>query len=334
MKAHNLYKYLLPLILLTCFYEPLAAQMALLPEMMPPAPTATQASRKKAATENKFYVKVYGYYGLLSPGSFSGKGAPSESVSTSYSFFSNTRTTARSSDYNFKDPFGSGFRVGGGIGYVINDFINIGLDGEYLLGNSAFESYVITTQNVTSLYSFTTAPPPPPTTATTKFTNVNSEYQYRIVNIIPNITFKAVSKPEYYIYNRLGVIIGIPTQLDNITTSLNTYPAPRASDFDEDKTTIELQKSIGLGYQAALGVQFRISNSLRGFVEVVASNVQLKSDGYEIKKREFRFKTGAAAEKSGETPLKDIGDAVTVSGVNLKIPVSSIGLGAGLVVRF
>jgi hypothetical protein len=270
--------------------------------------TSARSSSYRTATENKFYVKAYGFYALLTPGAF--RGIPPSPPAQNGS----GNVVVTNSGYTSSEAFGGGLRIGAGVGMVVNDFINVGIDGEYLLGNAVTESY-----QVASVYNGTS----------TIFTKVSSSYPYRIVNLIPNITFKAVSKAEYYIYNRIGVVVGIPTQLDYVSSSYNTYSYRNASDFYEYLTEYEFEKKIGFGYQAALGIQFRLSGSLRGFVEVVASNLQLKSTSYVVKDASVRYRIDTESENT-EPRTK----GQTVSGLDIKMPVSSVGIGAGLVFRF
>ncbi len=303
MKTNRILTTTLCLLLCALVRLPIFGQMAPEPNPMPNRP---ESSAYKAADENKFYVKVYGFYGLLAPGGFSGLGLGDVSVNR---FF----TLSVNSDYKVKKPFGSGLRAGGGIGYVVNDFINIGVDGEYVLGSTTTESYLVTTTTGGIISS-------------TK--KVQLDYDYRLINIIPNITFKALSKPEYYIYNRLGIIVGIPTQLGYVSTSRTEYPLPRLADFRKETSTVELQKNIGFGYQAALGIQFRIGGSLRGFFEVVASNLLLKSNESTAKKETRTFAAATPPEKI-ETKKDE-----KVSDLQLSLPVNSIGVSAGLAFRF
>ncbi len=331
MKTNRILTTTLCLLLCALVRLPIFGQMASEPNPMPNKP---ESSAYKAADEKKFYAKVYGFYGLLAPGGFRGQGVTPPTSSRTYTTTGYTQSTTATSDYSSKNAFGTGLRVGAGIGYVINDFINVGVDGEYLLVNVASESYVITSQRV-SYVNLTRAS----ATTTPYIASVTSEYPYSIVSIIPNITFKAVSKAEYYIYNRLGIIIGIPIQLDYTSSLLYKYPVgnpPVAStDFYEEKSTNEFEKGIGFGYQAALGVQFRISGGLRGFVEIVASNLQLKSDGYDVTKRQYRYKFGNENENGFDAKLEELPeDQRRKKGLNLNMPVSSIGLGAGLSLRF
>ncbi len=139
-------------VLSACLCLPAFAQMALDPEPM----NGQSKSFSYKAAESKFYVKVYGFYALLTPGGFSGQGTPF-SVVPSDNSITRFGTTTTYSGYTTKNPFGSGLRAGAGIGYVINDFINIGVDGEYVLGNVATENYATIVRN-----SFDKNAPPEP----------------------------------------------------------------------------------------------------------------------------------------------------------------------------
>lgn len=297
--------------------------------------------------EKKFYIKAYGFYALLAPGGFRGQGAPATTTTVrppvifgTYTVTPTTQTS--SSDYNSKNTFGSGLRVGGGMGLVINDFINLGIDGEYLLGNQTTENYMLTSKTI--LVS-------KPTNATTeeanytsssfeKYTSINElMYKCRIFNIIPNITFKAVSKPEYYIYNRLGLVIGIPGQLSYSTTEITTTPRPLypgINDYKTTKRTYDLEKGMGLGYQAALGIQFRISESLRGFTELVASNQQVKTDKSTLTDAQYKQSSPGSTDPNNnqfqKEELKE--DDKVKTGLNWTMPVHSVGLSVGLSLRF
>src|SRR5664279_1995655 len=67
---------------------------------------------------SKFYVKLYAGYGLLTPGSFR--------------FTSQSLTTFEVSSTGM----GSGLHFGGGFGIILNDFINLGIDADYLKGKT------------------------------------------------------------------------------------------------------------------------------------------------------------------------------------------------------
>jgi len=297
-----------------------AAQMALPPE--PGSATLSTRASRKAVAENKFYVKAYGFYGLLTPGGFSGQGVPPAASSTSsYGGASIYRYITRSSDFRVENSFGAGLRVGGGVGMVLNDFINVGIDGEYLMGNNATESY-----NIIKEVSVDNGTP-----TVEEMYKVRKEYSYRVINIIPNITFKAVSKSEYYIYNRLCVCIGIPTQLSYIE-SINAIDD--GVPYMVEATT-EFDKTIGLGYQAALGVQFRLGERLRGFAEIVVSSVQINVNSKTLTNLlETEDGTTQQIPITPDIDGNDLGIIRQADNLNLKIPVAAVGIGAGIVFRF
>ncbi len=105
-----------------------------------------------------------------------------------------------------------------------------------------------------------------------------------------------------------------------------------ANDSYQDTNTNEFQKNIGFGYQAAVGVQFRISDGLRGFAEIVASNIQLKSDGYTIKESISLDEVGGVEKPPADNELTESQRQKT--GLNLTLPISSVGVSAGLALRF
>ncbi len=187
-----------------------------------------------------YFAKVYGAYGLFTPGSFK---------PVSYS-------SVNSQTY-FKVPktgLGGGVRIGAGLGMVLNDFLNLGIDGEYHIGNKISSGGDYSGTNYTY--------------------NNNTSLEYTILSIIPNITFKAISQPKYYIYTRLGPLIGIPLKMDGVYT-LRYDNNGNVTDY-YTKTKYELKTS--LGYLAAIGVQVRISDAIRGFGEIGAYGLSFKRD--------------------------------------------------------
>ena len=317
--------------LLMCVCASASAQVAVAPDAGN-AP-AVKSMPNVEIGEKKFYLKAYGFYNLLSLGGFRGLGAPPTSTSTRRTTTNNvttsSTTTRSSSEYQNENPFGSGLRVGAGIGYVSSSFINLGLDVEYQRDNGTSESYFTTSETVSRQGNTQTITIP-------NTADVRSDYTYRLLSIIPNVTFKAVSKPQYYVYNRLGLIIGVPTQLAYTTIELYKYPqSGNASDFYQLTTTNEFKKHVGFGYQAALGVQFKLTSALRGFAELVASNLQLKTDSYSITKYTYEYKFGNNPVETEELDPSELSeDTRERTGLDLAIPINAIGVSAGLMYRF
>ncbi|MGA0560252.1 hypothetical protein ACO2Q8_26550 [Larkinella sp. VNQ87] len=270
--------------------------------------TAVSSPRKLKATESPVYVKVYGFYGLLTPGSqITSSSTSNSSGSTSTSFKTNKR------------GLGAGPRTGIGIGLIISDFINLGIDADMLFGAP------ISTANSYKGTNYTY--------------NNTSSTTLRVLSITPNITFKALSRPAYYIYNRLGVVVGKVMDYKGVQDSEN-IPAAGASTISN--TTEEYTKNtLALGYQAALGIQFRLSQSLRGFVEVVAYNQSFKPR--ELHNVSVSTRNGGIMNQSSYyVEYKDQGEYTTTNrdgdevyqGPSYNVAMNSVGVGAGIVFRF
>ena len=91
------------------------------------------------------------------------------------------------------------------------------------------------------------------------------------LSIIPNITFKAFSKPTYYFYTRLGVVVDIHTSLE-LTGRDSTYTSSGGNTYEFITTGDEKYSyHVNIGAQVAVGLQFRITEVLRGFAEIAGS---------------------------------------------------------------
>ena len=273
-----------------------------------PVNTAKAPRQPKATIEAPYYVKLYGFYGLLTPGS---------QVTTSY-----TSGQSGMTNTGFKNNatgLGAGPRAGIGVGVIVSEFINLGIDADMLFGST------LTTENNYKGSNYTS-------TGTTSTT-------LRVLSITPNITFKALSRPAYYIYNRLGLVGGIV--MDYKTTSNSLYAPTTGASTTTISETNYRENSLAIGYQAALGIQFRLGESLRGFSEIVAYN------------QSFRPKESlytSTSTKSGSTPTKSTyiyqykteGEYTTTKqdGVDVyqsassNVVMNSVGVGAGILFRF
>lgn len=211
--------------------------------------------------ESKFFVKVIGGYAFLAPGSLT------------------TVNTFRQGMFEeSRQKFGQGLRVGLGAGYILNDNINLGIDVIYHKG--AKLDLTKTVDNQTDVFTPTNS-----TVEYLKITNVASStiFNYNILNIVPHITFRAISKPNYHIYNRVGLIIGLPLKFNHIfhessSVQIQNRKSPASYDITEfyDLTHYgNFAKNPSIGFQAALGVQFRLTKNLRFLTEIEASSFVL-----------------------------------------------------------
>ncbi|GAB4024251.1 hypothetical protein [Spirosoma gilvum] len=274
-------------------------------ENAPSRPKAT-----KATVEAPFYVKLYGFYGLLTPGS---------QVTTSY-----TSGLSGMTNTGFKNNsagLGAGPRAGIGVGVIVSDFINLGIDADMLFGSD------LTTENNYKNTTYTS-------TGTTTTT-------LRVLSIVPNITFKALSRPAYYIYNRLGLVGGIIMEYK--TSSNSVYTPTTGTGTTTISGTDYRENSLAIGYQAALGIQFRIGESLRGFAEIVAYNQSFRPKESMYSSTTTNTKTGVVTSKSSYIyQYKSEGEYTTTKQDGLdvyqnnsyNVVMNSIGVGAGILFRF
>src|ERR1700722_18860592 len=195
----------------------------------PKDPTVAGSSNASAAEPGigKFYVRAYGGYGLLTPGS--------------YKTYVLASTASGESFSTVRPGLGGGFHFGGGAGYIINDFLNVGVDADYLNGKNLVRTI--------SAPDYATS----------------STLAHSVFSLIPNITFKAISKPNYFIYNRLGIILAISTKLSQ--SGFDSSSA--ANDVYGSTTNIDYMFGLNVGVQSALGAQFKLIGNFRGFAEIV-----------------------------------------------------------------
>ncbi|GAB3318835.1 hypothetical protein GCM10027299_10860 [Larkinella ripae] len=271
------------------------------------ATTNPTAPRSPKATESPVYIKVYGFYGLITPGAQFRTSSSLNMAGAATSYKVNTR------------GLGAGPRAGAGVGVIVSDFINLGIDADVLIGEKLTNDNVYVGSN----YTYTST----------------SSVQFKVLSVIPNITFKALSRPSFYIYNRLGLVGGFVLDYATTSNSLNT---PNTGNKTIYENRDEYQKNtLAVGYQAALGIQFRISQRLRGFAEVVGYNQSFQPKEAHTT---YSSKVGNAAtqttkgiryyKREGDYISTQIGDTNVDEMPRTNLSMNSIGVGVGLVFRF
>jgi hypothetical protein len=276
--------------------------------------------------DSKLFLKVYGNYALPTSGSYRTTSYTSSVVNNNYTF--NT----------VKDGLGMGLRAGVGIGIVLNDFINLGFDVENYFGPSIKSNNLYYYDNQAGLV---------------QITNTSVDYKASIAMIGPNITFKALSQPNFFIYNRLAIKIGVMTKVTEKTNNeyneryvedanINPNPTDHITNFKQD---FEYQGGIPFGFSAALGFQIKMTDKIRFFTEVEFTQLT-----YNPKKKVMTLwvnNDGTTVDLSTidkiqvETEYKKsytIVDGQTNTNApnpqpTLRMPYSSIGLGIGLIYR-
>ncbi|AKD55116.1 hypothetical protein [Spirosoma radiotolerans] len=263
------------------------------------------APRQAKATESSVYIKAYGFYSLLTPG-----------TQINYNY-SQSQSSLPNSYQPVKTRLGQGPRAGIGLGLIASDFINVGIDADLLFGTALTTNYDVFVGSDSNLSRYV----------------ISNTTTLKVLSVIPSVTFKALSRPSYYIYNRLGLVGGIVLEYKTIDNRLET-PTKGASTTSIG-TANYTKNSLAIGYQAALGIQFRLSQAIRGFVEVVAYNQSFKPK--EIQSTTVSTKSGISTTQSSTTEYKSQGDfnkSDPSEQPNFNVAINSVGAGAGLVVRF
>lgn len=198
---------------------------------------------------SKFYLKFYTGYGFLSPGSYRIQS------NNTVSFFDQVTgyhdTTVQSQG---KKGIGQGIRVGGGIGYVLNDFLNLGIDLEY--GRSGSMKNSLGTQ-----------------LGPYDHDSVSDRMKYEVLTITPCIIFKVLAKPNYFFYNKLGILFTLPFDLHTSGKTAhsrsNLWP-PMAGDSVNSNLSLDHKNydgtyrlKLGIGFNIAFGLNMRINDRMR-----------------------------------------------------------------------
>ena len=178
--------------------------------------------------ESRFYVKGYLDYGLAAPNSFKGIAnlSPNSVFKTS------------------QKGWGQGLKIGIGGGFIINDFINFGLDIDYFLSPKIESSATVSTAKLATVFNG------------------------QILAFTPNVTFKAIQNVDFYPYCRVGATVGVPFGMTNTTDTQD------GNKFTQSVYTYKA--SPAFGYIAALGVRKSLSPGFKLFAEIQANNLTIQ----------------------------------------------------------
>jgi hypothetical protein len=248
------------------------------------------ASKAKVKPLSPFYVKLSAGYSFLTPGSYRGY------VQGLIDLIGGT--LAAGSSVEVKNPFGSGIRASFGLGYNINDNLSVGIDAEGLFGPALTERQINTARGI----------------------DVTNEHTIRIVTVVPHIVFKTISTEGFFLYNRVGVVVGIPYSYELLEkgkgeiTLVNGGPLVLGDIFRRS----EIKNIPGWGFMATLGANFKVTRHLSAYTELYSSQFTTKPDN--IERKVFTF---------NGTPR-----TLSASDYEPRLFVNSIGLSAGMMYRF
>lgn len=179
-----------------------------------------------------------------------------------------TKTIAYS---NPTKGLGDGFKFGFGASYVLNDFISVGLDFDYF--RSTIKKYRDSTfdhtnipggQGVADEYHY-------------KERNTIS-YQATLLSFTPNITFKAISRPKWFLYNKLGAVLTVrPNSLQEDRTDYHTRMGWQGFYRDSSYSMVKKYewgiRNPAFGFMGAFGGQIKIAEKMRAFAELQFTHI-------------------------------------------------------------
>ncbi len=224
--------------------------------------------------------------------------------------------------------FGKGMQFTGALGYQFTESISGELGLSYLSG-SKIKSIYKSTNNSSSANS-----------------NYKSEMiiQGSVFRCMPTLRF-TVGEGKTKAYMKAGAVIGLTNKLKTSSSSVYTFNdfSGLYSDYTESQTAGEYKGNMSLGFTAALGLVFKLSESVGFFTEVnmitqswapkkysvtkSTSNGEDQLPGMKTEDKETEFVDSyTEGEYHDEnTPTKEL---------KFHIPFSSIGLQVGLHFNF
>ena len=291
----------------------------------------------KLKDEPKFYVNVHGGYSVALGSTF--KFYPDDVSSIVLRMADNNIVSKDVSYKAVKRGLGEGFRIGGGISYVLNDFINVGLDVDY------FKSTIKKVRDSSFSQTFSTGP----VAATSYNERFTISYDATLITLTPNITLKAISRPKWFIYNKIGAIFTFrPNSIEHdtreSTSSMNWQGFKKDSSGYQDTRYEWVIKNPSFGFSGALGAQIKITEKIRVFSEIQFSHIvfvvsrrmttNYNVDGVEKVNNLTRNEREIDFEKDFRTDNWIPDPNQPNKAVTQRIPITYVGMQAGLVYRF
>lgn len=280
----------------------------------------------------KFFVSVHSGYAVGLGSTF--KFYPDDITSIAVEQVNNQTPTETVNYKSTTKGLGDGFRYGAGLSYILNDYINVGFEFDY------FRSTISRSRDSSFHNSGTTE---------YKY-NQHSEITYdaTLLTLSPTITFKAISRPKFYIYNKIGAVLTYrpnSIQKNTVVETRQFNGEPSSNSTTDAYTRYEWGiKKPALGFMASVGAQLKLSEKVRAFSEIQFSHIvfavrnRVLTD-YSINgaslintlsesEKVIEFKNDFSTTQQTSNPNQP-----TVSVVQ-RIPITYIGLQVGFAYRF
>src|SRR5450432_3518546 len=291
----------------------------------------------KIKDEPKFYVNIHGGYSMALGSTF--KFYPDDISSIVLKMSDNNVV---SKDVAYKAPkkgLGEGFRIGGGISYVLNDYINVGLDIDY------FRSTISKVRDSSFSQTFSSG------TINSQGYNERNviSYDATLLTFTPNITLKAISRPKWFLYNKIGAVFTIrPNSIEHDTHQSTSTTGWQG--FTKDSTSYTdtryewVIRNPSIGFSGAIGAQIKITERIRVFSEIQFSHIvfvvnrrmttsydvngQEMVNNLTVSEKEIDFEKNFQTDNWIPDPNKPD------KAITQRIPITYAGLQAGIVYRF
>ncbi|MEO6637167.1 MAG: hypothetical protein ABIN25_02750 [Ginsengibacter sp.] len=292
----------------------------------------------KIKSEPRFYLSVHGGYAFSLGSTF--KFYPDNISSISVTALDNTPPVQQVSYKEDSKGLGDGFRGGLGISYIINDFINIGIDIDY------FKSSISKTRDSFYYSNQQMANSIDELTYNEKY---KISYTTSLLSFSPNVTFKAIARPKFFIYNKIGaIVIFHPSSIQHETLNGN-YKIGwqgfyRDSSISTQKTYDWGIRNPAFGFMGGIGAQTKITENIRAYAELQFTHIIFKvknrlltdfqMDGNDMlgtlsqSQKEIVFEKSYTSDNVNSNPNNP-----TIA-IYQKFPITFAGVQMGVVYRF
>ncbi len=232
------------------------------------APVSVLTDSFKLKKESRFLFNVHGGYNVGLGSTF--KFYPDDITNISVEIIDNNSSVKNVTSKSSSKGLGDGFRYGAGLSYILNDFINIGLDVDYFkstIRKVKDSSYREVNSAASSDYTYKD--------------RTTISYDADLLTITPSITFKAISRPKFFIYNKIGAIVTIrPNSLQRERQDISSRNGWMG--FFKDSTAYSEKKydwglkNPAFGFMGSVGAQVKVTEVIRAFAEIQFSHVIFK----------------------------------------------------------
>lgn len=287
--------------------------------------------------EPKFYLSVHGGYAFSLGSTF--KFYPDNISSVSVKQLDNTPEVKQINYQEDSKGLGDGYRAGVGISYVINDFLNIGIDVDY------FKSSISKTRD-SSYYSAQSM------NGGVDEVNYNEAYKISyttsLLSFSPNITFKAIARPKFFIYNKLGaIVIFRPSSIQRESVDGNYRLGWQGFYRDSSATSKKVYdwgiRNPAFGFMGGIGAQTKITEKIRAYAEIQFTHIIFKvqnrlltdftMNGNDMIKTLSQSEKEIVFKKSFSSATNNNPNTPTIA-IYQKFPITYAGFQLGFVYRF